>query len=90
MVFYINKGVCCSDIPLPNMILRNEVKYVLMEYRNEVETGRFYIEHIGGIQGLYDELDDDNFIELAKLPMDYMESIHNFKKELVVMMALVD
>lgn len=89
MVFYINNGLCCSDMPLPNMVLRNDVKYVLMEYRNQVETGRFFIER-DGLQDFYDELDDENFIKAENLPVTYMESIHNLKKEIVVMMALLD
>lgn len=89
MVFYINSGVCCSDIPLSNMVFRESAKYILMEYRNEVVTGKFYIER-GGIQELYDELDSDDFIESEKIPLTYKESIHDFKRELVVMMALID
>lgn len=82
-------GVCCSDMPLPEMVLKNEIRYLLMEYRNDVRKGKFYVEY-DTIQDAYDELDSEGFVERAKLSKDYMESLHNLKKELVIMMALFD
>ncbi|MFK8770207.1 hypothetical protein [Aeromonas caviae] len=87
MVFFINNGLCAANEQIIGMNWTDKVQFLVMEYEQQLDVGRFFIE-FESLEEFYAVIDQPDYLSSIGLGKEYELAFRAMKMEVFLLMRM--